>query len=318
MKQSISVAAFLAILAFAERAHAKPDNCCCDIDGDGTYDSVEKFCIRNGGVCGAPADCETFTSTTTSTSTVTTTTTTTSGGTCNSGAPAGGPQIAMAWVSDQYANFDQEWAWDKGCTNPSDPSDASSNQFACCHDWLVSDFAGINTVSLTFLKPTEILDPTTCAAGTCTELGVRVGMPGAIKYFNETMSLVFVSIGGITYTESWEEVLVDVPTAENFAVKVADIAKLYNVGVEIDYEESADPHLVELEAFVRKYRELIPFEPADPSPPSFLTLDFGQGAQFMGVSIAEVLYSCLLMANILTPPKITTIENCRLGSSKCF
>lgn len=200
----------------------------------------------------------------------------------------------MAWVSDQFANFDQEYDFSKGCTNKANPSDPDSNQFKCCHDWLVDSFAGINTVSLAFLKPTEIADPSTCTVtsddGTvtnrCTSDGVRVGMPGAIEYFNATMDLVFVSIGGATYTDSWEEVLADDATAEAFADKVVAIARKYNVGVEIDYEESADPLLGPLEAFVRRYRDPvvgIPFESgADPSPPSFLTIDFGQGAQFMG------------------------------------
>ena len=109
-------------------------------------------------------------------------------------------------------------------------------------------------------------------------------MPGAIDYFSQAMNLVFVSIGGATYTASWEEALQTNATAENFAEKVADIATMYNVGVEIDYEESASPLLPQLEAFIRKYRDIHPFEPWDqnPSPPSFLTLDFGQGAQFMG------------------------------------
>ena len=111
--------------------------------------------------------------------------------------------------------------------------------------------------------------------------GVQVGMPGAIQYFNSTMSLVFVSIGGATYKQDWEEVLADTATAEDFAMKVADIAKLYNVGVEIDYGESANPRLTELEAFIRKYRESFKFTEY-PSPPSFLTIDFGQGAQFVG------------------------------------
>lgn len=100
-----------------------------------------------------------------------------------------------------------EHAWPDNCVN--------GNHFKCCHDWLVDSFAGINTVSLTFLKPTEIMDPSTCddpALGNrCTDRGdgVRKGMPGAIEYFNSTMDRVFLSIGGATYTESWEEALLD-------------------------------------------------------------------------------------------------------------
>jgi hypothetical protein len=182
----------------------------------------------------------------------------------------------------QYANFDREYDWSKNCTAPSDPADPDSNQFKCCHDWLLnSDFTGINVVSLAFVKPTEIMDPSTCSedggiTNRCTTLGVRKGIPGAIDYFREKMDLVFISIGGITYTESWEEALAE--NATEFADKVAAIATEYNCGVEIDYEESSAPMLTELETFIKRYREHHPFNnSAIPPPPSFLTLDFGQG-----------------------------------------
>mgnify|MGYP000437831976 CR=1 FL=1 len=90
------------------------------------------------------------------------------------------------------------------------------------------------------------------------------------------MDLVFMSIGGVTYTESWEEALAE--NATEFADKVAAIAERYNCGIEIDYEESSAPMLAELETFIKRYRVHHPFEAvANPSPPSFLTLDFGQG-----------------------------------------
>ena len=185
------------------------------------------------------------------------------------GPSGGGPKVAMAWISDQFANFDV--AWDM----------SGVNQFKSCHNWLKD--SGINVVSLAFLKPTEILTPSTCAASICTDKGVRVGMPGAIDYFKgEGMDLVFLSIGGATYTSFWEEVLADNATAGDFATKVAAIAQFYQVGIEIDYEQSSSPNLAGLEHFVKTYRRIIPFTDVDWTPESFLTLDFGQGAQFMG------------------------------------
>jgi hypothetical protein len=59
------------------------------------------------------------------------------------------------------------------------------------------------------------MDPSTCVdpdlGDRCTlhDDGVRKGMPGAIEYFNSTMERVFLSIGGVTYTDSWEEVLLE-------------------------------------------------------------------------------------------------------------
>ena len=58
---------------------------------------------------------------------------------------------------------------------------------------------------------------------------------------------------------------------------------MYDVGIEIDYEESANPRLPELEHFIRTYRSIYAFDPGtDPPPKSMLTIDIGQGAQFMG------------------------------------
>lgn len=185
------------------------------------------------------------------------------------GPSGGGPKVAMAWISDQFANFDV--AWDM----------SGVNQFKSCHNWLKN--SGINVVSLAFLKPTEILNTSTCASGICTDKGVRIGMPGAIDYFKgEGMDLVFLSIGGATYTSFWEEVLKTNATAEDFATKVAAIAQFYQVGIEIDYEESSSPNLAGLEHFVKTYRSIIPYNHTYWTPESFLTLDFGQGAQFMG------------------------------------
>lgn len=107
-------------------------------------------------------------------------------------------------------------------------------------------------------------------------------MPGVIDYFNNTMARVFVSVGGATYKDSWETALQTNPKL--LADKCCAIAERYNVGIEIDYEESANPLLRELEAFIVQYRDATncPFEPGPtPSAKSLLTIDFGQGAQFM-------------------------------------
>ena len=98
------------------------------------------------------------------------------------------------------------------------------------------------------------------------------------------MSLVFISTGGATYTEFWVEVLSTDP--EGFGRKCAAIANKYGVGFEIDYEASSDPPLEALEKFIVAYRTYDPATAYDPGstplPQSFLTIDLGQGAQFMG------------------------------------
>ena len=238
-------------------------------DGVGTCLSGGDYC-RSDCTCQPDADCP------------------------NSSAASGGPQISMAWVSDQWANFDKIYDWGTGCTNPLlDSAGPDSNQFKCCNEWLVDPDSGINTVSLTFAKPTEIADPSICSSSVCNEDGLRKGIPGAITYFkNMGMSLVFISCGGATYTEFWEEVLSTDP--EGFGRKCAAIANTYGVGFEIDFEASTDPPLEALERFIRAYRtyEDPTYGSATayndgslsaPLPQSFLTIDLGQGAQFMGV-----------------------------------
>jgi len=188
------------------------------------------------------------------------------GGSCPGPSEAGGPQIAMAWISDQFANWDVNW----------DDGDFSNSQFVACHSWVLD--SGINTVSLAFLKPTEILRTLNDYR---TVDGVRVGMNQTlVDWYKDKNIFVFFSVGGITYTEDWEEALAENPVL--LAQKCADIANKYGVGIEIDYEESSNPMLTELETFIRSYRDIIPFNPTSGEPASFLTLDFGQGAQFMG------------------------------------
>ena len=72
---------------------AKPDNCCClPLDG-GSECSVQKFCTRGGGECTDSTCCSGGGPSPTSTPPACT----------NTGVDAGGPQIAMAWVSDQVS-----------------------------------------------------------------------------------------------------------------------------------------------------------------------------------------------------------------------
>ena len=107
-------------------------------------------------------------------------------------------------------------------------------------------------------------------------------------------------------------------SATMFALKVVDIARYYNVGIEIDYEESAAPLLAELETFMQTYRNEIPFDDsANPYPPSLLTIDFGQGAQVrfstLSTLIMQVYVFSVLICRILYQCHFSSWDQWRTG-----
>ena len=105
---------------------------------------------------------------------------------------------------------------------------------------------------------------------------------------------------------------------------MVDIARYYNVGIEIDYEESAAPLLTELGTFMQTYRGAITFDDsADPYPPSLLTIDFGQGAQvrFSTLSLlrsCKCTYSLYLFAEFFVNVISVHGTNRELASKECL
>ena len=69
--------------------------------------------------------------------------------------------------------------------------------------------------------------------------------PAIVNYFKSKGIRVMVSIGGITYTDAWNQAL-----AQNAALlgqRAAAMATALGVGVEIDYEENTNPNLTGLQ-----------------------------------------------------------------------
>ena len=113
--------------------------------------------------------------------------------------------------------------------------------FHWANEWIIGGNNGapsVNLVVLSFLQPLEVLnmdlrDPTT---------GVPIGMTQVIvDYFKDAGIRVMMSIGGVTYTDFWDEALAS--DAYQLGLNAAAIASHFDVGIEIDYERNTDPDL---------------------------------------------------------------------------
>src|SRR6185503_13391769 len=113
--------------------------------------------------------------------------------------------------------------------------------------WLIDrgDGSGkpsVNIVILSFVHPLKLLNNTTDAT---TLNGVPRGMtPDIVNYFKSRGVRVMLSIGGITYTDAWNQALAQ--NATQFGLNAAAVAQQLGVGIEIDYEENTNPNLTGL------------------------------------------------------------------------
>ena len=113
----------------------------------------------------------------------------------------------------------------------------------------------VNLVVLSFLEPLELLNGTTDKRFSN---GVPIGMtPDVVQYFKSHHIRVMVSMGGVTYTDAWNEALVTDP------VTLADLAfdlveDLGLDGLEIDWENGTptDLQMDGLEEFIDEYNLL--------------------------------------------------------------
>ena len=88
-----------------------------------------------------------------------------------------------------------------------------------------------------------------------------------------------VSIGGITYTDDWNTALAQ--NATLLGQRAAAMATTLGVGVEIDYEQNADPNLAGLQAFIDAYRAVHPYDATGASPTARLTIDLAAGDRWL-------------------------------------
>ncbi|HYP29397.1 MAG TPA: hypothetical protein VE262_21985 [Blastocatellia bacterium] len=146
--------------------------------------------------------------------------------------------------------------------------------------WLVDRGNGspsVNLVVLAFVHPLKLLNKTT-DAGTLD--GVPRGMTQeVVNYFKSRGIRVMLSIGGITYTDGWNQALAINPT--QFGLNAAEVAQRLGVGIEIDYEENMNPNLDGLQAFIDAYRSVLPYDVSGNNHAARLTIDLAAGDRWL-------------------------------------
>ena len=124
--------------------------------------------------------------------------------------------------------------------------------------WLInrgdgSNLPSVNLVVLSFVNPLKLLNKTNDSQ---TSQGVPIGMTqDVVNYFKNKGVRVMLSIGGITYVKDWNTALKTNPTL--LGQNAAKVAHRLGVGIEIDYEESKNPNLAGLQAFIDAYRAYV-------------------------------------------------------------
>ena len=129
----------------------------------------------------------------------------------------------------------------------------------------------VNLVVLSFLKPMELLLGTTNNAFAN---GIPVGMtPEVVAYFTSHGIRVLLSMGGVTYTDSWNQALAANPglLAQR---AVAAIESLGADGLEIDWENGTPTaaQMAAMETFIATYNE---------QTSAALTLDLAVGNRYL-------------------------------------
>jgi hypothetical protein len=191
------------------------------------------------------------------------------------GGSGGGPSLSPTPTSIQIFG-----AWhcsDDACTWATVRPVA---EFDSQNHWLIDRGNGnpsVNLVILSFVHPLKLLNQTT-DAGTLN--GVPRGMTADIvNYFKDEGIRVMVSIGGITYTDAWNQALSQ--NATLLGTRAAELASQLGVGVEIDYEENTNPNLAGLQAFIDAYRAVHPHDPTGADPTARLTIDTAAGDRWL-------------------------------------
>ena len=153
-------------------------------------------------------------------------------------------------------------------------------EFDSKNHWLIDRGDGrpsVNLVNLSFVNPLKLLNKTTDAGNLN---GIPRGMTADIvNYFKSRGIRVMLSIGGITYTDDWNTALATDPA--QFARNAAEVAQQLGVGIEIDYEQNADPNLPALETFVQTYRSIHPYDATGTNHAARLTIDLAAGDRWL-------------------------------------
>jgi len=155
------------------------------------------------------------------------------------------------------------------------------DEFHLANRWIIdrngdgtSDDPSVNLVVLSFLKPMELLNGTNNDAF---DNGVPKGMTqDVVKYFKDHGIRVLLSMGGVTYTDSWNQALVT--NAFQLATNaVAAVRNLGADGLEIDWENGtpSEAELEGIETFIDTFNDLTL------DTREVLTLDLAVGSRYL-------------------------------------
>ena len=154
-------------------------------------------------------------------------------------------------------------------------------EFHVANSWIIDRNAdgiygdpSVNLVVLSFLKPMELLNGTSNGAFTD---GIPTGMTlEVVNYFKDHDIRVLLSMGGVTYTDSWNQALVT--DAAGLAQKaVAAVRSLGADGLEIDWENGRpdDAELAGIETFIDTFND------HTDGTGKVLTLDLAVGSRYL-------------------------------------
>jgi len=193
-----------------------------------------------------------------------------------------GAAVLASSLSAQATPISIYGAWHCGNDACTWASVRDLNDFDLKNRWLVDRGDGtglpsVNLVVLSFVHPLRLLNKTT-DAGTLN--GVPRGMtPEVVNYFKSRGVRVMLSIGGITYTDAWNQALATNPT--QFGLNAAEAAQRLGVGIEIDYEENTSPNLAGLQSFIDAYRSVLPYDATGNNHAARLTIDLAAGDRWL-------------------------------------
>jgi hypothetical protein len=187
-----------------------------------------------------------------------------------------------------------------------------NNNSSCNFNVAESCNPSVNLVVLSFVHPFRLLDRTTDEH---TLNGVPRGMTQeVVKYFKNQGVRVMLSIGGITYTDAWNQALAK--DAWQLGLNAATVAGSLGVGIEIDYEENRNPNLEGLQAFIDAYRSVHPYDTSGTNHAARLTIDLAAGDRWL-IALTEKATADWLdtntpvldYANAMVTPRQSSADN---------
>ncbi|POY38007.1 hypothetical protein C3K47_05640 [Solitalea longa] len=171
-------------------------------------------------------------------------------------------------------------AWHAGSEYCSWATVRTIPEFDSKNHWLIDRGDGqpsVNLIVLSFVNPLKLLNKTNDAQ---TVNGIPKGMTqDIVNYFKSKNIRVMLSIGGITYTDDWNQALST--NATQLGLNAAAVAQQMGVGIEIDYEESSNPNLTGLQAFITSYRSVLQYDASGNNHAARLTIDLAAGDRWL-------------------------------------